>query len=220
MSAVAGDFYDFLVVDEKRIGVLVADVSGHGMPAALVASMLKIAFAAQSIHARQPELVLSGMNQALCGKFKGLYVTAAYVLIDTEKRTLCYAGAAHPPLLVKELSSQHARRVLENGLFLGYFPAATYSSVEIPFQEGDWVVLYTDGITETSGKDEEQFGEDRLRAFLENYTDCPTAGFADGLLERLSSWSGRAPGQDPDDDVTLLAIHFKEAIEREKSIPA
>ncbi len=70
MTSVAGDFYDFLVIDEKRTGILVADVSGHGMPAALIASMLKIAFAAQAPHACDPAAVLSGLNQALYGKFQ------------------------------------------------------------------------------------------------------------------------------------------------------
>jgi len=211
MSSVAGDFYDFLVVDEKRIGILVADVSGHGMPAALIASMLKIAFAAQSAHACDPARVLSGLNQALCGKFKGHYVTAAYALIDTDKRTLCYAGAGHPPQLLRERSSGNVRSILENGLFLGYFPSAAYSAVETPFQEGDWVVLYTDGITEMKGESEEEFGEARLKEFLESHPDLPAAGFVDSLLERLSSWSGRASGREPDDDVTLLAVHFQAA---------
>src|SRR6202041_2762466 len=68
MTSVAGDFYDFIVVDEKHLGILIADVSGHGMPAALIASMLKIALAAQVPHAADPAQVLSGLNQALCGK--------------------------------------------------------------------------------------------------------------------------------------------------------
>ena len=208
MSSVAGDFYDFLVVDEKRVGILVADVSGHGMPAALIASMLKIAFAAQSAHACEPAQVLSGLNQALYGKFQGHYVTAAYALIDTEQRTLRYAGAGHPPLLLWERSSGEVRRILENGLFLGFFPAATYSTVEVPFREGDRVVLYTDGISEMMNAEEEQFGESRLRLFIENHRDGEAAAFVDDLLDRLSQWSGRASGQDPDDDVTLLAIHF------------
>lgn len=208
MNSVAGDFYDFLVVDENRIGVLVADVSGHGMPAALIASMLKIAFAAQSANACDPALVLSGLNQALCGKFRGHYVTAAYALIDTERQTLRYAGAGHPPLLVRDRPSGKAREILENGFFLGYFPGATYSAVEIPFQAGDWVLLYTDGISEMMNWSEEQFGEARLKSFLEENPNLPAAEFADSLLDRLSLWSGRPSGQDPDDDVTLLAVHF------------
>ncbi len=217
MSSVAGDFYDFLVIDEQRIGILVADVSGHGMPAALIASMLKIAFAAQSTHASDPARVLSGLNQALCGKFQGHYVTAAYVLIDTGQRSICYAGAAHPPLLLQEHSSGRARRILENGLFLGYFPSATYSAVEIPFEEGDWVVLCTDGIPEMTSESEEQFGEARLREFLESHAQLTAADFTDRLLDRLSLWSGRASGREADDDVTLLAVHYLPAGERVKA---
>src|SRR5467141_2550765 len=73
MNSVAGDFYDFIFVDEKHVGILVADVSGHGMPAALIASMLKIALAAQSAHADDPARVLQGLNQALCGKLQHHY---------------------------------------------------------------------------------------------------------------------------------------------------
>src|ERR1700733_3063332 len=97
MTSVAGDFYDFIVVDEKHVGILVADVSGHGMPAALIASMLKIALSAQGAHAADPAKVLSGLNQVLCGKFQHHYVTAAYLFVDMEKRRLTYAGAGPPP---------------------------------------------------------------------------------------------------------------------------
>src|SRR5271167_1751022 len=99
MSSVAGDFYDFIIVDEKHLGILVADVSGHGMPAALIASMLKIALASQVAHAFDPGRVLGGLNQSLCGKFKHHFVTAAYLFVDREKNTMSYAGAGHPPLL-------------------------------------------------------------------------------------------------------------------------
>lgn len=82
MSAVAGDFYDFLYIDEKRVGILVADVTGHGVPAALIASMLKVAFAGQAAHARDPARVLTGLNRSLCGKFDAHFVTAAYLFVD------------------------------------------------------------------------------------------------------------------------------------------
>src|SRR3954451_483379 len=175
MTSVAGDFYDFLVVDDQRIGILVADVSGHGMPAALIASMLKIALAAQGSTARDPARVLSGLNEALCGKFQGHYITAAYALIDTAKHTICYAGAGHPPLLLMDQSTGTTRQVAENGLFLGYFPQATYSSVEVPFNEGDWGILYTDGIVETTNTSEEEFGTDRFQLFLEKHHDLSAA---------------------------------------------
>jgi phosphoserine phosphatase RsbU/P len=100
MSSVAGDFYDFIIVDEKHLGILVADVSGHGLPAALIASMLKVALAAQSSHAFDPARVLAGLNESLCGKFKDHFVTAAYIFVDMEKNYIRYAGAGHPPLLL------------------------------------------------------------------------------------------------------------------------
>src|SRR5262249_28197196 len=99
MTAVAGDFYDFIVVDEKHIGILIADVTGHGVPAALIASMLKIALAAQAAVAHDPAQVLEGLNNSLCGKFETHFVTAGYLFVDAEKHVLRYAGAGHPPLL-------------------------------------------------------------------------------------------------------------------------
>src|SRR5258708_14926718 len=100
MSAVAGDFYDFLVIDERRIGILVADVAGHGVPAALIASMLKVAFASQAAHADNPVRVLTGLNGALCGKFEEHFITAAYLFVDLEKSLLHYSAAGHPPLML------------------------------------------------------------------------------------------------------------------------
>src|SRR5206468_1889725 len=146
MTSVAGDFYDFIMVDDKHIGILVADVSGHGMPAALIASMLKIALAGQAEHAADPAALLQGLNQALCGKFQHHYVTAAYVYLDMVKRTISYAGAGHPPLLMWSAKQEGVRDFLENGLFLGKFESATYSALELPLNHGEWILLYTDGI--------------------------------------------------------------------------
>ncbi len=208
MTSVAGDFYDFLVVDEKRIGILIADVSGHGMPAALISSMLKIALAGQRAQACDPARLLSGLNDALYGKFQGHYVTAAYALIDTEKHTISYAGAGHPPLLIRSQCTGTARQLLENGLFLGFFPEVTYSAVEAPFERGDCCVLYTDGIAEMTNPSEEQFGMKRLQLFLEEHHDLKAGTFVDSLLDELARWSDHASGREAEDDLTLLAVHL------------
>jgi sigma-B regulation protein RsbU (phosphoserine phosphatase) len=210
MTSVAGDFYDFIVVDEKHVGILVADVSGHGMPAALIASMLKIALAAQEPHAADPAQVLLGLNQALCGKFQRHYVTAAYLFVDMLKGTLRYAGAGHPPLLLWS-QSEGVRAVEENGLFLGKFPQATYSFVELPLKAGDWALLYTDGIPETTNPSQIEFGTDRFRQFLETDQSTLPDHLADRLLKELVQWSARDSGDDSDDDVTLVAIHVNSA---------
>jgi phosphoserine phosphatase RsbU/P len=209
MAAVAGDFYDFIVVDEKRIGILVADVSGHGMPAALIASMLKIALSAQGAHAADPAEVLLGLNQALCGKFQHHYVTAAYLFVDMQKRTLTYAGAGHPPLLLRDGTSRRVRDVVENGLFLGRFPFATYSSLELPFKDGDRALLYTDGIAETANPAGVEFGADCLKQFLAAEQSTSADHFAGQLLEELSRWSARGSAEDLDDDITMVAIHAR-----------
>ena len=207
MSAVAGDFYDFLVVDDKHVGVLIADVSGHGMPAALIASMLKIAFAAQADCAADPARVLHGLNQALNGKFQHHYVTAAYVYVDMERRKLRYGGAGHPPLVLWSSGAGEVRKIEENGLFLGKFDFAAYTSVEIAFEPGSWAMLYTDGVTEASNPDMADFGDERLAEVLNSERDDTSDQFADRLLAELARWSARAPGQDLDDDITLVALH-------------
>jgi serine phosphatase RsbU (regulator of sigma subunit) len=207
MTSVAGDFYDFIVVDDKRLGILVADVSGHGMPAALIASMLKIALAAQVQHAADPAQVLSGLNQALCGKFQHHYVTAGYMFIDMAKGTLIYAGAGHPPMLMWGGSTPSVRDVEENGLFLGKFPWATYTSRELPLSTGDWCLLYSDGIPETNNRSEVEFGTEQFRKFLAAEQSTSADQFADHLLEEVSRWAARGPGEEADDDVTLVAVH-------------
>jgi serine phosphatase RsbU (regulator of sigma subunit) len=211
MSAVAGDFYDFLVMDERHIGILVADVTGHGVPAALIASMLKVAFAGQTAHADDPAAVLAGLNRALCGKFEEHFVTAAYVFVDLEKLVLRYAGAGHPPLLLASRGN-HAREsgsreVEANGLMLGLFPDARYSALEIQLDPGDRIVVYTDGILESMNTAREEFGKSRLKNFLDASVSS-ASHLADTLLIELRRWSGTDLGRAQDDDITLLVLDF------------
>jgi sigma-B regulation protein RsbU (phosphoserine phosphatase) len=209
MTAVAGDFYDFIIVDEKRVGILVADVSGHGLPSALIASMLQVALTAQAGNASDPGRVLAGLNLALCGKFEYNFVTAVYVYVDLEKKTLTYAGAGHPPLLFWAKSAGGAKEVLENGLVLGMIPEATYQSLQIPIAAGDRGILYTDGIPETKNPAEVEFGTDRIKQFMEKSPQLSADQFADGLIDNLSEWAEEPRGQRQQDDITVLTIDFK-----------
>jgi phosphoserine phosphatase RsbU/P len=206
MTAVAGDFYDFIVEDDKHVGVLVADVSGHGMPAALIASMMKIAFAAQAPNAADPAAVLLGLNRALCGKFDHHYVTAAYVYFDMDKRVIKYAGAGHPPIIRWGSGNGAVTDLLENGMFLGKFDFATYTAVEQPFSSGSWCLMYTDGIPETTNPADVQFGDERFRSFLGSEICTSADQLADRLLGEVTRWSARGPREDPDDDITMVAI--------------
>jgi sigma-B regulation protein RsbU (phosphoserine phosphatase) len=209
MGSVAGDFYDFIIVDEQHVGILIADVSGHGLPAALIASMLQVALTAQFGHASEPGRVLAGLNQALCGKFRQDFVTAAYLFVDMEKSSMSYAGAGHPPLLLWRGSTATAVEVCENGLLLGHFPEETYSVVQVPLEPGDRAVLYTDGILEARNPAEEMFGAERFMRSLEYNHSLGSELLADSLLDELSRWSGHTKGEDQEDDITLLVIDFK-----------
>ncbi|MDE3154199.1 MAG: PP2C family protein-serine/threonine phosphatase [Acidobacteriota bacterium] len=204
MTAVAGDFYDFLPAGNQRLGVLIADVSGHGVGAALIASMLKVALTAQTVHAGDPAAVLGGLNDALCGRFERDYVTAAYLLVDPVEHTLSYAGAGHPPPLVRRPSTGQIEELKQNGLIIGFFSTAQYESVAAPAEPGTRVLLYTDGVIEAANREGEFFGIERLRDFMRRHASLPAGPFADTLLQELGTWIGRTTGHD--DDVTLVVV--------------
>ena len=208
VSSVAGDFYDFLQADGTGLGVLIADVAGHGVPAALSASMVKIAIRAQAERAGRPAEVLAGMNSILCGNVQGQFVTAGYVYLDVEKNQLAYAGAGHPPLLVWRTREKKAVAIEENGLFLGAFPGCAYTAVTSNFEPGDRCVLYTDGILEAPNPQGEEFGNERLLDFLASNEHLPAQEFCDALLARIEQWCGRSENEDQHDDLTLVAVDY------------
>jgi phosphoserine phosphatase RsbU/P len=208
-NSIGGDFYDFIVIDEQHLGILIADVSGHGMAAALISSMLKIALSTQVANAADPAKVLFGLNQALCGKFDHHFVTASYLLVDLEKRILTYAGAGHPPMWLWGPATEGVLEVAENGLFLGTFPWATYSSVQLPLSEDIWILLYTDGVSEAANSAEEEFGTTRFREFLLGCQSDSATQFANQLVAELSSWAARSTGTESNDDVSFVAVHVR-----------
>ena len=209
MSSVAGDFYDFLVIDDKHVGVLIADVSGHGLPSALIASMLQTQLAAQAPNASNPPQVLSGLNKALYGKFRSHYVTAAYLYIDIDKGTATYAGAAHPPMLLWQSKTGRVIECLENGLMLGPFLDSRYSAITFSLEDGDRIALITDGIIEAKDSSDNQFGMERLRQIVDSTHSLSANRFAEAVLEGLSDWSEDTIGPGQSDDITLLTIDFK-----------
>ncbi len=207
-ASVAGDFYDFLAADTRRVGILVADVSGHGVPAALIASMVKVAFSSQAEHAGDPAVVLREMNRILFAHSPESFITAGYLFLDLPRRTLLYAGAGHPPLLLWRKSEGRVRAFRENGLVVGPFPDSVYANAEFVLQAGDRLLLYTDGITEAENATGELYGEERLLGFLAANAALPAGRFADALLAELARWSG---GSDRlrRDDVTLIVADFQ-----------
>jgi len=209
MASVAGDFYDFARLDEKRLGILVADVSGHGVPASLISAMVKIAFVSQLPHADDPARLLAGINQALCGQLESDFVTAGYLFMDTEEKSVGYAGAGHPPLFLWRGSEQKIYEYRAKGIILGQFEDARYQNIDIDLKSGDRFIVYTDGIIEAANAAGERFGWDLLKEFMTSNASLSAGQFADDLIRRVVGWSGKNSQETLDDDLTLVVADFE-----------
>jgi sigma-B regulation protein RsbU (phosphoserine phosphatase) len=213
MTSVAGDFYDFITVDKTQLGILIADVTGHGVPAALVASMLKVGVLSQASSLSDPAAVLTGLNQILCKQLTGKFVTAGYLLIDPDEKTALYSGAAHPPLLLWRATEKTVIEHEENGLLLGFRPDEKYTNIRFKLASGDRIFLYTDGIIEVMDASGDLFGQKRFRTYIESHSHIPLDHFADSLLYELGRWSGNKSDKGYEDDLTLIVLEIGELAE-------
>jgi sigma-B regulation protein RsbU (phosphoserine phosphatase) len=202
MTAVAGDFYDFIPVDENRVGVLVADVSGHGVPAALIAAMIKVALQSVLPCANDPREVLRGLNRILCGQLHDQFITAAYLLIDTQNRKALYSAAGHPPLLRSRGSK--LERIESNGIVFGVMPDPDYPVCEMSISPGDRFLLYTDGVIEPQNGNGDYFGDHKLEQVVGNNQSRPPSELVDQLLSEIRRWQPASMAQQ--DDITLIVI--------------
>lgn len=204
MTAVAGDLYDVVRIGPAQVGLLVADVAGHGVPAALVASMVKLAFSTQVEQTADPASVLAGMNRLLCRQIDGTLVTAVVAAIDTEARTIVVANAGHPALLVGRADGV-VDESPERGLMLGLLPDATYASARLELRDGDRILMYTDGIPEAQSPGGEFLDAGRIATWLSTACAGGADPCADSLLSRLEDWRGSRAF---DDDVTFVVARF------------
>jgi len=204
MSAVAGDFYQFIRLDNHHLGILIADVSGHGIPAALISSMIKVAMQSVAIHADDPAQVLGGLNRILSSEAQGQLVSAAYVWIDAQNRNALYSAAGHPPLLYWRNAKGEMQRVESNGLLFGVEPAAEYPVCSVPLEASDRFLLYTDGVTETENVGGEAFGDRQLEWVVRNNRLQPASELSCQVLSELQSWRPAAVKQQ--DDITLIVV--------------
>ncbi len=201
MTSVAGDFYDFLLGDDRQAGLLIADVSGHGVPAALIASMVKLAATSQRASACDPAELLAGMNAALIGNTQQQFVTAAYVHLDSQTGELRYSAAGHPAMLL--LRDGEVIAVEENGLMLAAFSFATYGNAVLPLVAGDRLLLYTDGILEAMNARREEFGKHRLQALLKECAGRTHNATADLIMSTVQGWA-----VSQEDDLTVLVCDY------------
>jgi sigma-B regulation protein RsbU (phosphoserine phosphatase) len=204
MTAVAGDFYEYLSVDNYRAGFLVADVSGHGVPAALIASMIKVAALSASTHAADPSEFLRLLGETLSGQLRGQFVSAAYLWIDTQTRVARYSAAGHPPLFFWCAGCASLQRIESNGPLFGTPCNPDFPTREISFTPGDRFLLYTDGLSEPENAAGEAFSDHRIEQLLRDNYSRSAAELSLLLLDNLGAWPPTAASQQ--DDITFLVI--------------
>ena len=203
MDAVGGDLYDFIRIDADRFAVLMADVTGHGIPAALIASMLKTAAAAQSHVADDPGRVVREINRRLHDQLDGYLVTLVYAVVDTRSRQLALCNAGHPAPLLRRRNRASATAIGSAAAAIGVVEDETYAATRIPLESGDRLVFYTDGLTEAESPDGEPFSVDRVRERLAEDRESDVEPWTEKLLESVRRWRGRAELQD---DLTVVCL--------------
>ncbi len=204
MTEVAGDFYEYLLRDEYRTGFLVADVSGHGVPAALIASMIKVATQSVASFAGDPSEILRRLREILSAQLQSQYVSAAYLWIDTATRTARYSAAGHPPLLYWCAACSKLARIESNGLLFGVPFDGDYPVREIPFASSDRFLVYTDGLSEPENPRGEAFGDGWVEQILRENPSRPAAELSLLLLSDVRAW--QPPSTPQQDDITFLVI--------------
>jgi phosphoserine phosphatase RsbU/P len=206
LDPLGGDYYDFAQPDGRHLGVLIADASGHSLPAAMVAIMARIAFAEAAQETTSPAAVLRGMNQRLQELTEQQFVSAFYGVYDRVQRRLTFSAAGHPPPIRYDARAKVVRRLESRGLLLGIEPDADYEEHAVELFPGDRLCLFTDGVTDSKDPAGAPFGSDRLSARI-----AAATGHADVVLKRLlAQLTDFRGGRLVADDETLLVAEVRE----------
>jgi serine phosphatase RsbU (regulator of sigma subunit)/anti-sigma regulatory factor (Ser/Thr protein kinase)/TolA-binding protein len=215
---VGGDYYDFVEVDKDTIGIVVADVSGKGVPGSLVMTMIRTALRTEARGIKDAAEVLSRVNDFVVNDMKkGMFVTLFYVIIDSKRRKVNYASAGHNPMILFRASKSKTYYLNPHGFPIGIsLPDKdlfrnTIQSDTISLAEDDIIIIYTDGITEAMNRKRALFGEERFLEVIREHGTLPPNAFVDRLHEEILSFT---EGNPQNDDITLVAIKEKTTAEK------
>jgi serine phosphatase RsbU (regulator of sigma subunit)/ketosteroid isomerase-like protein len=201
---VGGDFYDFHLLSEGRLGLVVGDATGKGVPAALVMSTTcgMLQAVSQTLDSSSPGEVLEQVNETLVARIPdNMFVTCFYAILEPESGSLSYANAGHDLPYLRRVGGD-AEELRARGMPLGLMPGMGYEEGEISVRVEDGVLFYTDGLVEAHSPKGEMFGFPRLRALIAEHGEERALG--DSLLEQLYSFVGE--GWEQEDDITLLTL--------------
>jgi sigma-B regulation protein RsbU (phosphoserine phosphatase) len=208
---VSGDFYDFFLIDGNRLGLAIGDVSGKGIPAALFMAVSRTLLRATALQGGSPGQVLGHVNRVLLKQSHGeIFLTLLYGILDLQSGDFTFSSGGHPPPYLS--SSHNAGRFLREprGMMLGVLENATYTDGVAHLELGDALTFYTDGVTEAENAGREFFTEKRLRSVLEGVSGRPTEQLVAKVLSDVQSFT---EGLEQGDDITLLAIRFRPALQ-------
>lgn len=201
---VGGDFYDFIPVDEERVGLVMADVSGKGVPAALFMALSRTVVRASAMGRHTVTDVLQKANKLIFEESRSnMFVTLFYALLDPKAMSLRYANAGHnPPLLLRE-DTRDIVMLKAQGVPLGMLEDLAMTDKTIELKKGDVVALYTDGVTEAVNRKKEQFETDRLSAIVRENTGMHSEDIIKKIQEEVAAFVGDQPQFD---DITLMVL--------------
>ncbi len=200
---VGGDFYDFLEFEDGRLGLVVGDATGKGMPAALVMATIRGMLRSVVQSVESPGEVLARVNEALVAEIPpNMFVTCLYAILDPKSGSLSYANAGHDLPYLRRHYGEGAHELRAAGMPLGMMPEMSYEEKETSLGEGDRVLFYSDGLVEAHDPKREMFGFPRLQRLVAEHAE--EGSLEDFLMEELYSFTGE--GWEQEDDITLLTL--------------
>jgi len=205
---VSGDYYDYIRIDEHRLGIAIADVSGKGVPASLIMAICRSVLRSQAAQNSSPSKVLREVNRQLYPDIKeDMFISMAYLVLDHQRGVLTLARAGHDAPLLYQRSSQKVTAVKPPGMVLGIDSGSVFdrlvSDFDVPLERDDCLVLYTDGVTEALDSEDLEFGMDRMIQSVRASAMQGASAIVTRVIEDVRNFAGAQPQHD---DITMIAI--------------
>jgi serine phosphatase RsbU (regulator of sigma subunit) len=210
---VGGDYYDFIVIDQTHLGIIVADVAGKGVPGAMVMTMARSLVRLASVRNVSPADTFKKVNRILAKDIRrGMFVTAAYMVLNVKTRKLRVASAGHNPVVLFRAATGENELLKPAGIALGFDKGTIFDNhvkeVEVQLEVGDRIVTYTDGVNEAMNDASEEFGDDRFYDLVKAHARKSSKEFVEALVGALDQHRGRA---EQSDDITITTLAVVEA---------